>query len=56
MQRRENIEFYSCYKDPYVFRANGTLVKISFSDTDKIAEDCLTNVLNNQNKKGSTKK
>ena len=34
-------------KNPYVFKVNGRMVRIRFSDTDKTAEDCLTNVLKN---------
>ena len=34
-------------KNPYIFKVNGKLVRIRFSDTDKTAEDCLTNVLKN---------
>ena len=34
-------------KNPYIFKVNGKLVRIRFSDTDKTAEECLTNVLNN---------
>ena len=34
-------------KNPYIFKVNGKLVRMSFSDTDKTAEDCLTNVLMN---------
>lgn len=34
-------------KNPYIFKVNGKLVKIRFSNTDKIVEDCLTRVLEN---------
>lgn len=34
-------------KNPYIFKVNGKLVRIRFSETDKTAEDCLTNVLKN---------
>lgn len=34
-------------KNLYIFKVNGRLVRIRFSDTDKTAEDCLTNVLKN---------
>lgn len=34
-------------KNPYIFKVKGKLVRIRFSDTDKTAEDCLTNVLKN---------
>ena len=41
------LDFIMKTKNPYIFKVNGKLVRISFSDTDKIAEDCLTNVLKN---------
>ncbi len=34
-------------KKPYIFKVNEKLVRIRFSETDKTAEDCLTNVLKN---------
>ena len=34
-------------KNPYLFKVKGKLVKIVFSDTNKTADDCLTNVLKN---------
>lgn len=34
-------------KNPYIFKVNGKLVRIRFSDADKTAEDCLTRVLEN---------
>lgn len=34
-------------KNPYVFKLNGKLVRVRFSNTDKTADDCLTNVLSN---------
>ena len=34
-------------KNPYIFKVKGKLVRIRFSDTDKTADDCLTNVLKN---------
>ncbi len=40
-------DFLNTVKNPYVFKVNNKLVKINFSDTDKTADDCLTNVLNN---------
>ena len=30
---------------PYVFKVNGYLVQIGFTNNGKTAEDCLTNVL-----------
>lgn len=41
------LEFLIKVKNPYIFKVNGKLVRISFSDTDKTAEDCLINVLKN---------
>jgi len=39
------LDFLSQVENPYVFKINGHLVQIRFSDTNKTAEDCLTNVL-----------
>ena len=41
------LDFLTKVKNPYIFKVNGRLVKISFSDTDKTDDDCLTNVLKN---------
>ncbi|MBQ9181067.1 MAG: hypothetical protein IJ134_00265 [Bacilli bacterium] len=41
------LDFLNTVKNPYVFKHNGKLIKIGFSDTDKTADDCLTNVLRN---------
>ena len=41
------LDFIMKVKNPYIFKLNGKLVRISFSNTDKTAEDCLTNVLMN---------
>lgn len=41
------LDFIAKVKNPYIFKVNGKLVRMSFSDTDKTAEDCLTNVLKN---------
>ena len=41
------LEFLKECKNPYIFKVNNNLVKISFSDTSKTADDCLTNVLSN---------
>ena len=41
------LEFIIKVKNPYIFKVNGKLVRIRFSDTDKTAEDCLTRVLEN---------
>ena len=42
------LDFLIKVKNPYVFKVKGKLVKISFSeDSNKTADDCLTNVLKN---------
>lgn len=41
------IDFLRKVKNPYIFKVNGKLVKMSFSNTEKTADDCLTNVLKN---------
>lgn len=41
------LDFIMKTKHPYIFKVNGKLVRIRFSDTDKTAEDCLTKVLEN---------
>ncbi len=41
------LDFIIKVKNPYKFKVNGKLVRIRFSDTDKTAEVCLTNVLKN---------
>jgi len=40
------LDFLIETKNPYVFMIEGRIVQISFSDTDKSADDCLTSVLN----------
>ena len=37
--------FLSQVENPYVFKVNGHLVQIGFTNNGKTAEDCLTNVL-----------
>lgn len=39
------LEFLSIVKNPYIFKVNGKLVQIAFSDTNKTADESLTNVL-----------
>ena len=39
------LDFLNVVKNPYVFKIKGRIVKVNFSDSDKIAEDCLTSVL-----------
>lgn len=41
------LDFIMKTKNPYIFNVNGKLVRIIFSDTNKTADDCLTNVLKN---------
>lgn len=41
------VDFLNKTKNPYVFSIKGKLVKISFSNTEKTADDCLTSVLKN---------
>ena len=39
------LDFLKQVKNPYVFKVNGHLVQIGFTNNGKTAEDCLTNVL-----------
>ena len=41
------LDFLTKVKNPYIFKVNGRLVKFTFSNTDRTAEDCLTSVLKN---------
>lgn len=41
------LDFIMKTKNPYIFKIKGKLVRMRFSDTDKTANDCLTNVLKN---------
>ena len=41
------LDFIIMTKNPYIFKVNGKLIRMRFSDTDKAAKDCLTNVLKN---------
>lgn len=41
------LDFLTKVKNPYIFKVNGKLVRIRFSNTDKTSEDCFTNVLKN---------
>ncbi len=41
------LDFLNKVKNPYIFKVKGKLVRIRFSDTNKTADDCLTNVLKN---------
>ena len=40
-----NLDFISKTKNPYIFKINGRLVKIEFSDNEKSAEECITKVI-----------
>lgn len=39
------LDFLNKVKNPYIFKVNGKLVQIGFSDNGKTADECLTNVL-----------
>ena len=41
------LDFLNKVKNFYIFKVKGKLVRIRFSDTEKTADDCLTNVLKN---------
>jgi len=42
------LEYLMKTKKPYIFKVNGKLVRIRFSENSNLtAEDCLTNVLKN---------
>ena len=41
------LKFITKVKNPYIFKVNGKLVRMNFSDTDKAAEDCFTRALEN---------
>jgi len=41
------LDFLNGVKNYYIFNINGRIVKMSFSDSEKTADDCLTNVLKN---------
>lgn len=41
------LDFINEAKNPYIFKCNGKLVKIIFSDSDKSADECLTDCLKN---------
>lgn len=46
--REERIlDFIVATKNPYAFKVNGTLVKISFSNNNRNAKDCVTKVIKN---------
>lgn len=39
------LDFLTQVKNPYVFKVNGKLVRMSFSENGPTADDCLTRVL-----------
>ena len=39
------LDFLNKVKNPYIFKVNGRLVQIGFSDNGNTADECLTNVL-----------
>lgn len=42
------LDFLTKVKNPYIFKVNGKLVRMRFSEnTDLTADDCLTRVLKN---------
>lgn len=41
------LDFLIKVKNPYIFKGNGTLVKMTFSDNGLTADDCLTQCLEN---------
>ena len=41
------LDFLTKVKNPYVFKVNGKLVRMSFSENGPTADDCLTQCLEN---------
>ena len=41
------LDFLTQVKNPYVFKVNGKLVRMSFSENGPTADECLTRVLEN---------
>ena len=39
------LDFLNNTSNPYIFKVNGRLVKIEFSNNDKTADTCITNVI-----------
>ena len=39
------LDFISKTKNPYIFKVNGKLVKLEFTDNGKFAEDAITRVI-----------
>ena len=41
------VDYLTKVKNPYIFKSNGKLIQICFSNSNKTADECLTNVLKN---------
>lgn len=41
------LDFLNKVKNPYVFKINGRIVRMRFSETNLTADDCLTRMLKN---------
>ena len=41
------LDFLTKVKNPYIFKVNGRLVRMRFSENGPIADECLTNMLEN---------
>ncbi|MGM9875163.1 MAG: DUF6870 family protein [Bacilli bacterium] len=41
------LDFLTKVKNPYIFKVNGRLVRIRFSENGPTADECLTNMLEN---------
>lgn len=39
------LDFLNNTSNPYIFKVNGKLVKIEFSNNNKTAESCITNII-----------
>ena len=43
----DEIQFVEKVKNPYVFKVNGKIIRMSFSENGPTADECLTRVLKN---------
>lgn len=41
------LDFLTKVKNPYIFKVNGRLIRMRFSENDPTADECLTNMLEN---------
>ena len=41
------LDFLTKVKNPYIFKVNGRLVRMKFSENGPTADECLTNMLEN---------